>query len=127
MKLKMRSKSETEISSVNDRIRSFALVIAVCVAVCVSVCFAVSSFCGRQRLCEIELQGFINPNTATASSLVRLPGIGPVRAESIVAYRESWAQQKGRTKAFYDCSDLQKVKGIGPKTVQNISEWMRFE
>jgi outer membrane protein assembly factor BamB len=29
--------------------------------------------------------------------------------------------------AFQNCDDLQKVKGIGPKTVENIREWLKFE
>ncbi len=103
-------------------IQSFAFVISVCAAVCFSLCY-VSEFVGSSQSCEIELEGRINPNDATVVSLVRLPGIGVSRAGAIVAYRENF----GGNPAFRNCNDLQKVKGIGPKTVQNISEWLRFE
>jgi DNA uptake protein ComE-like DNA-binding protein len=58
-------------------------------------------------------------------SLRRLPGIGDGRARKIVAYRESFSRENG--KAFRNCDDLQKVKGIGPETAKDICEWLRFE
>jgi len=56
-----------------------------------------------------------------------LPGIGISRAGAIVAYRENIAEQNTGMPAFENPNDLQKVKGIGPKTVENISEWLKFE
>lgn len=112
-----------------SRIQAFAFVIAVGVCVLLCVCFASSlvrfkpAFGGD----EIQLAEKINPNDAPIASLVRLPGIGVVRAEAIVAYRKHFAEQEDGSAAFQDCNDLQKVKGIGPKTVQDISEWLRFE
>ena len=108
------------------RIQSFAFVISVCVAVCVSLGF-VSEFVGAGQTCEIELESRINPNDASIASLVRLPGVGVGRAGAIVAYRENFGGKDGESPAFRNCNDLQKVKGIGPKTVQNISEWLKFE
>ena len=108
------------------RIQSFAFVISVCVAICVSLGF-VSEFAGDGQACEIELESRINPNDASIASLVRLPGIGVGRAGAIVAYRENFNGEDGESPAFRDCNDLQKVRGIGPKTVQNISEWLKFE
>ena len=113
-----------------NRIQSFAFVIAVSVCVLFSVGFAVSSLVGFGAAsdgCEIELEGRINPNDAPVASLVRLPGIGIVRAEAIVGYREEFSEQNGNKPAFQNPNDLQKVKGIGPKTVENISEWLKFE
>ncbi len=106
-------------------IQSFAFVISVCAAVCFSLCY-VSEFRSSQS-CEIELEGRINPNEAPVVSLVRLPGIGVSRAGAIVAYRENFGGKEGGSPAFRSSNDLQKVKGIGPKTVQNISEWLKFE
>lgn len=54
----------------------------------------------------------INVNTATAEKLQRLPGIGPVTAQAIVAARA--------VKAFESVGDLDKVKGIGPKTLERL-------
>ncbi len=60
----------------------------------------------------------INPNIAPSASLRRLPGIGPVKAEAIVAYRQSRSNQAGR--AFKSAEDLENVPGIGPETIERI-------
>jgi competence ComEA-like helix-hairpin-helix protein len=52
-------------------------------------------------------------NNATELQLLTLPGIGPSRARSILAYR----QQNGPFKAV---GDLAKVPNIGPKTLERI-------
>ncbi|MHC4702067.1 MAG: ComEA family DNA-binding protein [Planctomycetota bacterium] len=112
-----------------NSIQSFAFVIGVCAAVCLCGGFvaypgADESTSGQR---EIELESRINPNVAPVESLVRLPGLGIVRAGAIVAYRESYNQANEANPAFQNCDDLQKISGIGPKTVQNMSEWMKFE
>ena len=56
-----------------------------------------------------------------------MPGLGISRAGAIVAYRESFGQADGVSTAFERANDLQKIKGIGPKTVQGMSEWVKFE
>ena len=73
--------------------------------------------------CPGSLENKINPNNASVASLIRLPGIGPVRAAAIVEYRSAMT---GSTKAFSSCPDLQKVKGIGPKTAESIGRWLCF-
>lgn len=105
------------------RIQSFAFVIAVSV----SVCFAILIFSVFEQPCEIELDGRINPNDASSASLERLSGIGIGRAGAIVAYRENFSGQEPSSPAFQNCDDLQKVKGIGPKTAQNISGFLKFK
>jgi competence protein ComEA len=107
-------------------IQSFAFVISVCAAVCFSLGFA-SEFVRSGQSCEIELENRINPNDAPIESLVRLPGIGVSRAGAIIAYRENFGGKDGENPVFRNCNDLQKVRGIGPKTVQNISEWLKFK
>jgi len=109
-----------------NRIQSFAFVISVSVGICLSMTFAASSLSRLQQVCEIKLEGRINPNDAPLASLIRLPGIGISRAEAIAAYRANFTRQSNRP-AFETADDLQKVKGIGPKTVQNISQWLGFE
>ncbi len=109
-----------------ERIQSFAFVISIVVAVCFSLGF-VGNLAAPGQSYKIELDEKINPNNAPAASLVRLPGIGISRAEAIIAYREEFNQGNKNGLAFQSCNDLQKVKGIGPKTVQNISYWLKFE
>jgi len=124
------------------RIHLFAFAIAVLLAVVFSCCFAGRSLKSEQppRLTPtpvfrqedrgvagaIELESRINPNIASKASLVRLPQIGPSRADAIIAYRESISGGDSRA-AFCNCDDLQKVKGIGPKTVENLCKWLKFE
>jgi competence ComEA-like helix-hairpin-helix protein len=109
------------------KIQSFAFVIAASVCVLFSICFAVLSLAGLQQSYEIELDEQINPNEASLASLVRLPGIGIGRAGAILAYRENFRKQADNCPAFRNCDDLQKVKGIGPKTVENICQWLKFK
>lgn len=59
----------------------------------------------------------INLNTADAERLQTLPGIGPARAEAIVAYR----QQHGN---FSSVEDLLEVKGIGEKILAGIEDYV---
>ncbi len=107
-------------------IQSFAFVLSVCAAFCFCLGF-VSGFAGSGQNCEIKLDCRVNPNYAPIESLVRLPGIGVSRAAAIVAYREKFGDIDGGNPVFQSANDLQKVKGIGPKTVQNIGEWLKFE
>jgi len=110
-----------------SRIQSFAFVIGVSVCICLSIAVAASSLSQMQQSREIKLDSRINPNNASLASLVRLPGVGISRAEAIVAYRANFTKQNDNRPAFETADDLQKVKGIGPKTVQNINQWLKFE
>lgn len=110
-----------------SRIQSFAFCLAASVSVCLTACFVVTSLAGSVQSCVVRLDSRINPNDAPMASLVRLPGIGIGKAAAIVAYRENSTEQNGDRPAFQNANDLQKVKGIGPKTVQNISQWLKFE
>ena len=58
-------------------------------------------------------------NTATEAQLDTLPGIGPVTAAKIVA----WRTEHGK---FSAVTELQEVDGIGPKTYADLAERVRL-
>lgn len=53
----------------------------------------------------------VDVNSADAKSLAKLEGVGPKTAEAIVAYRTKHGP-------FKRIEDLEKVKGVGAKTVE---------
>lgn len=55
----------------------------------------------------------VNINTADVKSLESISGIGPVKAQAIISYR----QQHG---AFASVDDLAKVPGLGDKSVDRM-------
>jgi competence protein ComEA len=55
----------------------------------------------------------VNINTASAAQLEELPGIGPVLAERVVAYRE----QNG---PFQSVDELAEVAGISDRMVDEL-------
>ncbi|THF57685.1 ComEA family DNA-binding protein [Pseudothauera rhizosphaerae] len=59
--------------------------------------------------------GPVNINTADATALEQIKGIGPAKAKAIVEYR----QQHGK---FATTADLAKVPGIGDKTVEKLGD-----
>lgn len=62
----------------------------------------------------------VNINTASAAQLAEfLPGIGEIKAQRIVEYRE----QAGK---FVSVDELIKVDGIGEKTLENIRPYCRL-
>lgn len=89
-------------------------------AVALAVGFASSRpyLAPRDRAAETVAER-IDPNTADAASLCRLPGIGATRAADIVAFRQA-AAGRGRA-AFRFAEDLQEVPGIGPETVRQAA------
>ncbi len=86
----------------------------------------VSRFSRRESLPSGKKEGEktvrfpININTAGEEELQQLPRIGPALARRIVAYR----QQHG---PFRRKQDLIKVKGIGPKSFQQLKELITVE
>ncbi|TWI56377.1 helix-hairpin-helix domain-containing protein [Halalkalibacter nanhaiisediminis] len=59
--------------------------------------------------------GRIAINSADAQALEQLPGIGPAKAQAIIAYRDEHGP-------FKEVDDLLNVSGIGPKSLEQFRE-----
>lgn len=65
---------------------------------------------------KTQLKGIVNLNTATASQLDLLPGVGEKAAKAIITYRQK--QPFGRIE------DLVKVKGFGKKRFEKMKPFL---
>ncbi len=63
------------------------------------------------------LSGTLNLNTASIADLMKLPGIGPKKADRIV----NWRAQHGKFKRVVD---LRRVKGFGAKTIKKLRPYL---
>ena len=63
------------------------------------------------------VSGRLNLNTATVDQLMLLPGVGPSKAERVVAWR-------GKHGPFKRVQDLRKVKGFGYKTLKKLEPFL---
>jgi competence protein ComEA len=59
----------------------------------------------------------LDVNTATAAELERLPEIGPALARRIVEHREAHG-------GFRSPEELSRVRGIGPKTIEALEDYI---
>lgn len=76
-------------------------------------------FIGNAQSMALNSDARINLNLATETDLDSLPGVGPVMAGRIIAWRES--NQK-----FHSVEELQEVPGIGPKVFANLKPLVRI-
>lgn len=65
------------------------------------------------------ISGKININTATAEQLTELNGIGEVKANAIIEYRNNFGN-------FISLEEIMNVKGIGEKTFEKIKDYITF-
>nr|WP_237697606.1 helix-hairpin-helix domain-containing protein [Bacillus australimaris] len=61
----------------------------------------------------IEKSQGVNVNQADASELQTINGIGPAKAEAIIAYREEHGE-------FQQIEDLRNISGFGEKTIERL-------
>lgn len=76
-------------------------------------------FIGNTKSMELSTDPRIDINLATESELDSLPGVGPVMAGRIIAWRES-------NQRFHSIEELQEVPGIGPKVFANLKSLIRI-
>lgn len=111
--------------TLGDENQSLSYLLACVLAVVLGLVFSFGCFSGRGGdVAAVRLQVRINPNDAPVESLMRLPQIGRVRAERIIAYRQGHAAD---SPVFTCCDDLQKVNGIGRAVAGQLSDYLRFE
>ena len=63
--------------------------------------------------------GVVNLNTARIDELMRLPGIGPAKAQAVLELRRKLTH-------FSRLEDLMRVKGIGRKTFRKLQPLIRL-
>lgn len=73
-----------------------------------------------QVVVSVVNQVGVNLNTASLHLLQYVSGIGPVLAKNILLYRQA-------NGAFESRSELQKVKGLGPKAYQQAAGFLRVK
>lgn len=86
---------------------------------------SIDSYDNRERIesssvsyqATISQTPLINLNTATKEQLMVLNGIGEVKADAIIAYR----QEKG---IFNSVDELKNISGIGDKTFEKIKQFI---
>jgi len=69
---------------------------------------------GQQNISAPDA-GKVNLNTATASELETLPGVGPAKSAAILEFREV-------NGGFKTIEDLKSISGIGDKTFEKLKE-----
>lgn len=67
-----------------------------------------------------EFLSRVNINTAGVKEFKKLPDIGPVTIERILAYREKHGD-------FKDCADICRIQGIGKKTFKKIKHMITID
>jgi competence protein ComEA len=75
--------------------------------------FAALSTAAANEESDMEGEARININTATKTELMKLPGIGQVTADRILAYRKAHG-------GFKSADELRKVKGISVRKLEQI-------
>ncbi|WP_123288978.1 ComEA family DNA-binding protein [Desulfosoma caldarium] len=98
-----------------QRVAWIVFVVAACIALC-----AFPALSQQQSSAPGKSVNLININTADATQLQALPGIGPAIAERIVQYRQAHGP-------FKNTEDIKQVQGIGDKRYEAIKDLITTE
>ena len=102
-----------------------AQVTAIFIAAFISTVAIAAILSDNSKIVVDNIEVMINPNDAPLGSLVRLRNIGIGKASAIIAYREKFKKHGNRI--FASPKDLEKVKGIGHRTVEDNIEYLKFD
>ncbi|MBI9018899.1 MAG: helix-hairpin-helix domain-containing protein [Phycisphaerae bacterium] len=107
--------------------RYFSLYLLICL-LCISSLYTIwsSGYPSDDSSLESQIDNRINPNVADWASLSRLPDVGRQTADAIIRYRNDYVS-KNNDKAFQKLDDLANVKGIGPKTLEKLEQYLKFD
>jgi DNA uptake protein ComE-like DNA-binding protein len=106
--------------------RAIGFGVAICLCIAAAAILTGATFQRVARAQRSNLYEKINPNTAPASSLVRLPRIGWSKAQAVVTYRQQHLVETPGIPVFRGPGDLTPIPGFGPQTVAAISVWLDF-
>ncbi len=99
-------------------IPTFVLLLLVAVGLAVAVAVRASRPMDRRDLPVRDAAVSIDINSAGAADLSLLPGVGPAIAERIIEDRREHG-------AYESVAQLQRVRGIGPRTMERIVPFVR--
>jgi competence ComEA-like helix-hairpin-helix protein len=68
---------------------------------------------------KVPFKGKMNINKASKEDLMKLPGIGEVKAEKIIKARKKMGK-------FKTSEDLMEISGIGEQTVKGLAKYLTF-
>ncbi len=108
-------------------VQSLAFLVGLGLCLMLSLGFALRTFERAGDTPGVGSGERINPNEASAASLMRLPQIGAARARAIVAHRDRAGTVEGQAAVFKKADDLRQVKGIGPAIVEDLRPWLQFD
>lgn len=66
----------------------------------------------------VDLSNKLDPNFATYEELIKIPGIGPSTAKTLLSYREKHI--------LFSSGDLKRIKGIGPQKLAKLQKHFVF-
>ena len=116
---------DTASTSGIPKVSIYSYLLAACAGV---VCASVFAFAVSAPETKVVLpDSAININTEPAPSIERLPRVGAKLAGQIVKYRDATREATGEDVVFKKMADLDNVKGIGPKTIEILRPYIRFQ
>ncbi|MBU1219922.1 helix-hairpin-helix domain-containing protein [Myxococcota bacterium] len=95
---------------------SRSTIIFLLIAGIISALATTSAFAAKRKY-NYEISGQVNINTAPASKLRIVPGIGKKKADLIIQYRAK--------KQFTNISELRKLRGFSAKMMSKIGKYLK--